>query len=232
MSAYIVTGGTGGLGRAVVRHLAQRGDRVAVPYRNARAWGALCDAAAAGDRLWGRQADLTDVDAAKRFVEEAAAAIGPLDGAALVAGGYAGSGPLHEAPVSEWDSMLQTNLQSIYAVCRALIPHLSGRPTSVVTVGSRLVSTGGAGAAAYVVSKAAVLALTRVLALENRDSGIRFNLVAPGIIDTEANRMAMPSADKSKWTPPEEIASVIGFLLSPASAPTSGAEIPVDGRAR
>jgi len=229
VSAYLVTGGTGGLGRAVVRHLLARGDKVAVPYRDEKAWEAL-RAAAPGDRLWGRRADVADLEEARQFVEEAHAAVGPLDGAVLAAGAWLGSGPLHEAPPSEWDAMLRTNLQSVYAMCRALVPRLSGRPTSVVTIGSRLVATGGAGAAGYVVSKAAVLALTRVLALENRERGIRFNLVSPGTIDTSANRDAMPKADHSKWTPPEEIAAVIGFLLSPASAPTSGAEIPVDGR--
>jgi NAD(P)-dependent dehydrogenase (short-subunit alcohol dehydrogenase family) len=231
MSTYVVTGGTGGLGRSVVQHLLARGDRVAVPYRNESAWKALREAAPR-DRLWGRATDVADIEEARRFVEEAHAAVGPLDGAALAAGAWLGSGPLHEAPVSEWDAMLRTNLQSVYATCRALVPRLAGRPTSVVTVGSRQVGSGGAGAAGYVVSKAAVLELTRVLALENRGSGIRFNLVAPGTIDTPANREAMPKADRSKWTPPEEIAAVIGFLLSPASAPTSGAEIPVDGRGR
>jgi NAD(P)-dependent dehydrogenase (short-subunit alcohol dehydrogenase family) len=229
-AAYVVTGGTGGLGRAVVRHLLDRGDRIAVPYRSEGAWQALRQGAPE-DRLWGRRADVADLEEARRFVEEAHAAIGPLEGAVLAAGAWLGGSALHEAAASEWDAMLRTNLQSVYAMCRALVPRLAGRPTSVVTVGSRQVDSGGAGAAAYVVSKAAVWELTRVLALENRDRGIRFNLVSPGTIDTPANREAMPQADRTKWTPPEEIAAVIAFLLSPASAPTSGAEIPVDGRA-
>ncbi len=74
--------------------------------------------------------------------------------------------------------------------------------------------------------------MTRALALENRARGIRFNTVEPGTIDTPANRAAMPGADFSAWTPPDQIAEVIAFLLSPASAPISGSTIPVDGRSR
>jgi NAD(P)-dependent dehydrogenase (short-subunit alcohol dehydrogenase family) len=79
------------------------------------------------------------------------------------------------------------------------------------------------------VSKAAVAALTRVLALEYRGR-IRFNCVAPATIDTSDNRAAMPSADRGRWTPPEDIARLIAFLLSPASAPLTGAWLPVEGR--
>jgi NAD(P)-dependent dehydrogenase (short-subunit alcohol dehydrogenase family) len=101
----------------------------------------------------------------------------------------------------------------------------------MVMVGSKVVDGGGAGAAAYAVSKAGVVALARVLALENRDHGVRVNCVLPGTIDTAANREAMPKADRSRWTPPEAIARVIVFLLSAQSAPVTGAVVPVDARA-
>jgi NAD(P)-dependent dehydrogenase (short-subunit alcohol dehydrogenase family) len=101
----------------------------------------------------------------------------------------------------------------------------------VVAVGSRAAETGGAGMAAYAVSKVAVHALVRVLALENAERGVRFNAVLPGTIDTPANRRAMPGADRSKWTSPEAIARVMAFLLSPDSVPTTGALVPVDAPA-
>jgi len=81
------------------------------------------------------------------------------------------------------------------------------------------------------VSKVAVHALVRVLALENAGHGVRFNAVLPGTIDTPANRRAMPSADRSSWTSPEAIAGVMAFLLSSESAPTTGALVPVDAPA-
>jgi NAD(P)-dependent dehydrogenase (short-subunit alcohol dehydrogenase family) len=98
-----------------------------------------------------------------------------------------------------------------------------------VTVASKVAESGGAGAAAYAVSKAAVIALTRVLARENQPRGVRFNCVMPGIIDTPANRRAMGTADTSHWVPPEAIARVVLFLLSPDSAPVTGAIVPTDG---
>jgi len=234
---YIVSGGTGGLGRVVVESLLRGGARVAVPYRSAPAWDALraslAPAAggadpATGPLLWGGRADLADPASAAAFVDEAAGVLGGLDGAAALAGAYAGSAAFEAAPAREWDDMLRANLSTVHGLCRAALPHLVRGGGSVVTVGSRLAEAGGAGAAAYAVSKAAVVALTRVLALENRERGVRFNCVMPAIIDTAANRAAMPGADASRWTAPSAIARVIVFLLSPESAAISGAIVPVD----
>jgi NAD(P)-dependent dehydrogenase (short-subunit alcohol dehydrogenase family) len=148
-----------------------------------------------------------------------------------VAGGWAGGKRFDEAPEEEWARMLATNLDTAAHVCRAALPHLRRQGGSVVAVGSRAAETGGGGMAAYAVSKVAVHALVRVLALENRDLNVRFNAVLPGTIDTPANRRAMPDADPSKWTSPTAIAAVVAFLLSPESAPTTGALVPVDAPA-
>jgi NAD(P)-dependent dehydrogenase (short-subunit alcohol dehydrogenase family) len=230
--AYVVAGGSGALGRAVVAALLERGARVAVPFRSAEAWDTLRADLAAGAALWGGAADVADPASAAAFVDEAASRLGGLDGAAALAGAYAGSATLEAAPVREWEDMLRANLATAYGLCRAALPHLLQRGGSVVTVASRLAEAGGAGAAAYAISKAAVLALTRVLALENRTRGVRFNCVVPGIIDTPANRAAMPGADTSSWTSPQAIARVIVFLLSPESAAVNGAVVPVDGSVR
>jgi NAD(P)-dependent dehydrogenase (short-subunit alcohol dehydrogenase family) len=227
---FVVSGGTGGLGRTVVAALLERGARVAVPFRSVAAWDALRAGAGKG-ALWGRTADLADPGSAAGFVNEAADWMGGLDGVAALAGAYAGSSTLEAAPVREWEDMLHANLSTVYGLCRASLPHLVKQGGSVVTVASRLAESGGSGAAAYAVSKAAVMALTRVLALENRDRGVRFNCVMPAIIDTPGNRSAMPAADTSGWTPPAAIARVIVFLLSPESSALNGAVLPVDGRA-
>ena len=227
----IVAGGTGALGRAVVLGLLEQGHRVAVPYRRDHEWTALQAAAGTASGLWGSQADIARPQTAQAFVDEAVAWLGRLDSVACLAGAWAGSGSLETAPTSEWDAMLAANLSSVYAICRACLPSLLASGGSVVTVGSRIAETGGAGAAAYAVSKQAVHALTRVLALENRDRGVRFNCVLPGTIDTPANRASMPQANFSRWTSPTAIARVILFLLSPDSAPITGALVPVDGQA-
>jgi NAD(P)-dependent dehydrogenase (short-subunit alcohol dehydrogenase family) len=225
--AVIVTGGTGALGRAVVEALLRDGARVAVPYRSEPAWRELSGALGSPAALLGRAADLTDAAATGRFVDEAVRWAGRLDGVAAIAGGYAGSAAFDAAPAGEWEQMLRANLEATRSICRAALPPLLQHRGSVVTVSSQLASKGGAGAAAYAVSKAAVEALTRVLALENETRGVRFNCVAPGTIDTPDNRRAMPDADVSRWTPAAAIAKVVVFLLSPDSAPVTGAVIPV-----
>jgi NAD(P)-dependent dehydrogenase (short-subunit alcohol dehydrogenase family) len=191
----------------------------------------LRDEMAAGARLFGAALDLADVVATKAFADEAASRLDGLAGVAAIAGAYAGSGPVPDAPADEWTRMMRANLDSAYSICRAALPHLRKSHGAIVTVGSKVVEGGGAGAAAYAVSKAGVVALTRVLALENKGHGVRVNCVMPGTIDTPSNREAMPRADRSGWTPPAAIARVVVFLLSPESAPVSGGIVPVDAHA-
>ena len=127
--------------------------------------------------------------------------------------------------------MLRANLDSTASLCRAALPHLLKQGGSIVTVGARSIEAGGAGMAAYAVAKAGVVQLTRALAAENRERGVRANCVLPATIDTPANRSAMPGASTAAWTSVEAIARVILFLLSPDSAAVTGAVLPVDGRA-
>ncbi len=228
--AVLVTGGTGALGRAVARRLLADGARVAVSYRREAEWRALERSASAGDALVGIEAELSEPDAARAAVERATQALSGLDGVALVAGGWAGGASFDAAPGDEWSRMLRANLDSAANVCRAALPALRERKGAIVAVGSRAAETGGAGMAAYAVSKQALHALVRVLALENRGS-VRVNAVLPGTIDTKANRDAMPGADTAGWTSPDAIARVVAFLLSSDSAPTTGALVPVDSPA-
>jgi NAD(P)-dependent dehydrogenase (short-subunit alcohol dehydrogenase family) len=225
---YLVTGATGALGSAVVSALLAEGARVAAPHRSAAAPAGLRSLAGA-DRLFLGQADVGDPAQAERFVGQVVDAFGRLDGVAAVAGAYAGAGPLETAPLDEWRSMMDANLDTAFASCRAALPHLLKTGGRVVTVASRVAQDGGANAAAYAVSKAGVIALTRALALENKDRGVRANCVLPATIDTPDNRAAMPKADFSKWTPPSAIAGLIAFLLSPRSAPLTGGLLPADG---
>jgi NAD(P)-dependent dehydrogenase (short-subunit alcohol dehydrogenase family) len=223
----LITGGAGGLGRACVDAFLQDGWRVAVPTH--RSADGLREAAERhGDRLAAFPADLAADDGAVHAVERTLQWAGRLDAVVHTVGGYAASGPLHEAPIDEWDRMMDTNLRSAYLVARAALPRL-GEGGGLVFVSSRAALKGRKGNAAYAVSKAALLTLAEAIA-EEQKGRVRANAVLPGIIDTPANRAAMPDAKHESWTPPEEIARVILFLASPQSAPVSGAAVPVYGK--
>jgi len=225
---YVVTGATGALGGAVVEALLAGGARVAAPHRSTGAPADLRGRAGA-ERLFLAQADAAATASMERFLASVADAFGRIDGLAAIAGAYAGAGPLETAPAEEWTQMLDANLQTAYAACRAALPHLLKTGGRIVTVASQSARNAGAGAAAYAVAKSGVMALTRVLALENRERGVRVNCVLPGTIDTPDNRRAMPGADTARWTPPAAIAGLVAFLLSPGSAPLTGALLPADG---
>jgi NAD(P)-dependent dehydrogenase (short-subunit alcohol dehydrogenase family) len=127
---------------------------------------------------------------------------------------------------------MRLNVTPTFLLARAAMPRLVERGGGAfVGVSARTAQRPYPGAAAYSTSKAAVLALIQALDVEYRRDGVRCNAILPSVIDTPANREAQPNADHSKWVAPEEIARVIRFLVSPDSAPTSGAAVPVYGRA-
>jgi NAD(P)-dependent dehydrogenase (short-subunit alcohol dehydrogenase family) len=149
-----------------------------------------------------------------------------------LAGGYAGGGPVAETPVEEFERMLAVNLRPTYLVTAAALPHLvAAGGGAVVCVSSRAAVAPFPGAAGYITAKAGVLAFAGAVAAEYRRQNVRCNTVLPSVIDTPANRSSMPDADFGRWVTPETIAPVILFLASDASAPTSGAQIPVYGQA-
>jgi NAD(P)-dependent dehydrogenase (short-subunit alcohol dehydrogenase family) len=126
--------------------------------------------------------------------------------------------------------MMALNLRSGYALCRAVVPLMLNRGSGwIVNVASRAAFDHAAGAAAYAASKAAAVAMMDSLAADVRGKGVRVNSVIPSIIDTEANRKAMPAADFAKWPRPEEIAKVILFLCSDDARLIHGASVPVYG---
>lgn len=223
----LVTGGAGGLGRAVTAAFLDAGWRVAVPIhrRGDDALAAL--AAEHGDRLTSFPADLTTEEGAAESVQRTLDWAGGLDAVVHTVGGYTGGQPLHQTSITDWDRMMDVNLRGAFLLVRAAVPRIR-EGGSMIFVSSRAAVTGRKGHAAYAVSKAALLTLTEALAEENRGR-LRVNAVLPGTIDTPANRAAMPDADPSGWTPPEEIARVILFLASSESGAVTGASIPVDG---
>jgi NAD(P)-dependent dehydrogenase (short-subunit alcohol dehydrogenase family) len=225
----VVTGGTGGLGVAVVERFLRDGWRVVVPWVAERELERL----PAREGLELHRADLFDPAQAMDVVATARGDAGaPLAAVVNLVGGFAAGPRVHETPVEDFESQFRLNLRPTYLVTQAALPALiQDGGGAIVCVSTRAALEPFPGAAGYVASKAAVLAFARALAVEYRDEGVRANAVLPSVIDTPANRAAMPKSDHSRWVSPEEIAGVIAFLCSPDSSPTSGAAVPVYGRA-
>jgi NAD(P)-dependent dehydrogenase (short-subunit alcohol dehydrogenase family) len=227
----LVTGGTGGLGRAVSLAFLKQGAAVIVTYRRPEEFDALRSGAAGiASRLEGHAVDVTDAAAVRGLVDTVLAQHGHLDALVNTVGGYAGSVKLWEAEPKVFDQMLALNLRSGYALARAAVPAMlkQGRG-AIVNIAAKAALDHPAGAAAYAASKAAAVAMLDSLAAEVKGTGLRVNSILPSIIDTEANRMAMPGADFAKWPKPDEIARVILFLCSDEGRVVHGAAIPVYG---
>ena len=229
----LVAGGTGGLGRAVSLAFLEAGANVAVTYRKADEYLAIQEAAgAARARLSGHVVDVTDETAARGLGDAILAGRGRLDALVNAVGGWTGGRKLWEADAGAFDAMLTVNLRAGVALCRAIVPAMVRQGSgAVVNVASRSAVAPGPGEAAYAASKAAAVAMIASLAEDLKGSGVRANSVLPSIIDTDANRRAMPKADFAKWPKPEDIARVILFLCSDDARLVHGAAIPVYGAA-
>jgi NAD(P)-dependent dehydrogenase (short-subunit alcohol dehydrogenase family) len=227
----LVSGGTGGLGRAVTLAFLAEGARVAVPYFDQKEFDDLKAAASShATRLEGQSIDVTDEATVRVFVDGVLAKHGRLDVLVNTVGGYAGGLKLWEMDAKIFDRMLQLNLRSGFALSRAVVPTmLKQGHGAIANVAAKAAVDHAAGASAYSSSKAAAVALMDSLAADLKGTGVRVNSILPSIIDTKVNREAMPDADFSEWPKPEEIARVILFLCSGEAAVVHGAALPVYG---
>lgn len=216
----VVTGASGGLGPAVVAELAAR--------------GASCHAPAlAGSR----EIEGAHVTAGIDLTDEAAvvgyyAGLPPLWASIHVAGGFAMAGLL-DTSLADLEAQWRINAVTAFLATREAVRRMrrEGGGGRVVNVASRPALAPVGGLTAYIASKAAVVAITRGVAEEVKGEGILVNAVAPSIIDTAANRRAMPDADHASWPKPAELATTIAFLASPENRVTSGTVVPVYGNA-
>jgi NAD(P)-dependent dehydrogenase (short-subunit alcohol dehydrogenase family) len=179
------------------------------------------------------RADLFDPNEVAAAVSTAASEdSAPLRGLVNLVGGFAAGARVDETPIEDFEKQFRLNLRPTYLMVQASVPHmLEAGGGSIVCVGTRAALQPFKGAAGYIASKAAVIAFAQAVAVEYRDDGVRCNTVLPSVIDTPGNRASMPKGNFDKWVKPAEIAGVIAHLLSDDSLPTSGAAIPVYGRA-
>lgn len=221
--SILVTGASGGLGPAVVDAFLGTGATV---FGVARSWkkGNPHNST----RFHAIEADVNTDEGCDSAVEAAA----PASALIHLVGGFAGGKPVAETDDATFEQMINANLRSAFRMIRAVLPLMreAGRGR-VLVIGSRAAEEPMAGFSAYNISKAGLAALVRTVALENKNTGVTANLVAPSIIDTAANRIAMPRAEYSKWVRPEAIARLLVFLASDEASNINGAVIPIYGKA-
>ncbi len=219
------------MGRAVSLAFLAQGAQVVVTYRKQQEFDGLKLSAGGNEsRVEGYNVDVTDEAEVGKLVEGIVERHGQLDAMVNTVGGYAGGVKLWEMDTKVFDQMLALNLRSGYALSRAAVrAMLKNGGGAIVNVAAKAAIDHGAGAAAYSASKAAAVAMIDSLAEDLRGTGIRVNSILPSIIDTEANRKAMPDANFANWPKPEEIARVIVFLCSDDAKVIHGASVPVFG---
>jgi len=222
--AVLVAGGTGALGAAVVSELLDSGHALTATWVEARERERMT----AADGLTLRQADLLEPASAT----EAVASVDGLTAVVNLVGGFAMGPKVEGTELSDFERMLRLNLVPAFNLARAAMPRLvAAGGGAFLCVSARAALEPFSGASGYATAKAGVLAFVKALDVEYADAGVRSNAILPSVIDTPANRESMPNADTSKWVAPAEIARVVRFLISDDSAPTSGAAVPVYGRA-
>ncbi|HEV2576258.1 MAG TPA: SDR family NAD(P)-dependent oxidoreductase [Acidobacteriaceae bacterium] len=223
----LVAGGTGGLGRAVSLAFLEEGAKVVVPYRSDAEFAELKRAASGREaQIVGRTTDVLDEAAIAKLVEDT----GTIDVLVSTVGAYVWGDEVWKLAPADLDRMLNLNLRAGYLLTRAVVPGMLKRGRgAVVNVSAKAALDHAARASAYAASKAAELAMMDCLAAETRGKGVRVNSVLPSIIDTDANRKAMPDANFDAWPKPEDIAKVILFLASDAAKVVHGAAVTVYG---
>ncbi|HET9261197.1 MAG TPA: SDR family NAD(P)-dependent oxidoreductase [Acidimicrobiia bacterium] len=230
---YVITGGTGGLGTALVRRLLVDDNRLAVTYLlpdEAQAFESEFEVDE--EQVILTRVDCTNAEAVNTWVKQVADKWGTIHGLAALVGGWAGGRDVEETDDVRFERMLDLNLRSAFYAVRAVIPHLKeaewGR---IVLVGSRGAVDFFEAQAAFNIAKAGVAALGRSVATELDGTDVTANVLMPSVIDTPATRRSLPYAEYVNWPTPDEIAAVAEFLLSEQSSVINGALVPVYGRA-
>jgi NAD(P)-dependent dehydrogenase (short-subunit alcohol dehydrogenase family) len=237
----LVTGGTRGLGRVMAEALAEAGASVCITSRSIDAARTAAEqiAAASGARVEGIEAEVTTADGVNRTVEVAHREFGSVDILVNNAGVNI-RGTVGELSESDWDTVLDTNLKGVFLLSRAFGPAMCERRWGrVINLSSMLASIGLPGRAPYAASKAGVVGLTRVLALEWAASGVTVNAICPGPFATDMNRQLLNDPEKyaafvqklpvGRWGELHEIKGIVVFLASEASSFVTGAALAIDG---
>lgn len=227
----LITGATGGLGTPVTAVLHAAGARVVVSYSSSESLTKLeKKLMVKPGSLSAIQADVSRLESVQALVEETLRREGRIDALVNLVGGFAGGVPVVDTSESDWEKMQDLNLTAAFRLCKAVLPEMCSRNFGrIVMVAAQGGLRGTAGLSAYAASKAGLINLIQTVAAECREYGVSANVLVPGIIDTPANRAAMPEAETSGWIKPEAMARVIQFLCSDAGGAVSGSALQTPG---
>lgn len=237
----LVTGASRGIGLAIARELAGHGAEVVIAARNRETVEqAVKDVTSAGPvPAHGRPLDVTDLPALVALYEEIEETIGPLDIVVNNAGAFQSRSVL-DTTVAEWEAMAHINVSSMLVSCQEAVRRMSARAGGrIINIASVAGTRGVPGAAAYAMSKAAVISLTRCLAVEVATTGVTVNAIAPGMFETDMTDEFRDGGKREQWAANrapmrrfgrvEELAPMVAALAAPSAAFTTGQIIAIDG---
>jgi NAD(P)-dependent dehydrogenase (short-subunit alcohol dehydrogenase family) len=243
-----ITGGGSGIGRATAIRLAGEGARVVVAdIHFATAQAVVAEIATTGGSAYPVALDVRDDEGVRSSVDEAAHEFGGLD-TVVACAGIAHPAATHEMPIDAWETMIRINLTGVFSTMRHSVPHLlAAGGGAIVTIGSVASLVAAGQASAYDASKGGVLQLTRAVAVEYAERGIRANCVCPGLVRTglaaNSRRLADRFDESGTMAPaagrvdipikgsadPEAIAAAVAYLVSDDASFVTGIALPVDG---
>lgn len=225
----LITGGTGALGRALVEAFTASNATSIATYitdddaENVKTGNGTVDLI---------KADITKEDQVRKLVSQVVQKHSRIDVLVNVVGGYIGGKKVSELEESEWDKMMNLNLKSAFLITKHVMPvMLAAKHGKMVHISSRTGLKSGGYDSAYAASKSGLIRLIESISEEVKEDGINVNCILPSIIDTDANRKAMPNSDFSKWVKTGDLASLVLFLCSEDAKVINGAAIPAYGLA-
>jgi len=227
-SHVLITGAAGALGRAVAQHFIDRSARLALVDHQAGRLAEVFPGLENSQHLL-LSGDVTSASDMKSLTEQALKSFGRIDTLVHIAGGFEMGEATHALTRESWDRMMNLNAWSFVAVTQAVLPSMiERRAGSIIAVTAKVAARGLPAMAAYIASKSALQRLVEAMAAEAAPHGVSVNSVAPSVLDTPANRQAMPDANPADWVSTSVAAQTIGFLASPAAAALHGQHLTLD----